>query len=204
MPKGWANPQHTAWQSSTEYYTICCALSFYHGVDAKMRSLIMRHSLLTSFWLGDGFIWGIWWWCTRSHVARARLAYSPMVTSLHEYSRIPAWLEQRDILWGPQHLWYVWWSVHREGEIWEGLKWFLGKKSRESTSIGPRIGTGTSWSWGWGRDSRNGGWSRPLEWLSAERAQTWLSSTPVRGCLGRGYLLLADFYNGSIYSTIIH
>ena len=98
-PTRWENPQHTVWRSSVEYYTICCALFFYHEVDTKMRSFIMRHSLLTPFWLGDGSIWGNWWWCTWSHVARARLVYSPMAISLLEYSRMSTftWAERRTL-----------------------------------------------------------------------------------------------------------
>ena len=90
MPREWANPRLTAWRSSVECYTICCALSFYHRKDIEIRSLIMRHSLLTLFWLGDGSTWGTWWWCTWSHVTRARLAYSPMVISLPKCSRMLA------------------------------------------------------------------------------------------------------------------
>ena len=47
--KGMGKPSAHSLTVITEYCTICCALFFYHEVDAKMRSLIMRHSLLTSF-----------------------------------------------------------------------------------------------------------------------------------------------------------
>ncbi|KAL6327130.1 hypothetical protein AAG906_014948 [Vitis piasezkii] len=35
----------TMYRGMIEYYTICCALFFYHRMDTEMRSLIMRHSL---------------------------------------------------------------------------------------------------------------------------------------------------------------
>ena len=88
-PRGWANPRPTVWSSSAECYTIWYVLYFYHGTDIKMRSLTMRHSLLTPFWLGDGSTWGTWWWCIWSHVVRARLTYSLMVASSPKCSRMP-------------------------------------------------------------------------------------------------------------------
>ena len=102
--------------------------------------------------------------------------------------------DARENMWvhRPRHLWYVWWLVHGEDEIWEGPRWFLSKKSRESTSTGPGTGTCTSRSWVEGIDSRDRGWSRPSKWLLAERVQAWHSSTPNKGCLVWGYLLRAD------------
>ena len=178
-PRRWTNPRHTSWRSSVECYTICCALYFYHGADIEIRSLIMRHSLLTLFWLGDESTWGTWWWCTWSHIARARLTYSLMVTSSLECSRMSTLIwSKRQILRPPALMICMmisrWWG-------WNG--WFLCKESKESTNTGPGTGTDTSQSWEGGRDTRNGGWSRPSEWLSVEKAQAWHSSTPVRGCL---------------------
>ena len=98
-PRGWANPWRTTWPSSEYYYTIWYAPSFYHEADTEMRFLIMRHSSLTRFWLGDGSTWGTWWWCTWSHVARARHAYSLMVASSPDCSRmlVLTWVERQTL-----------------------------------------------------------------------------------------------------------
>ena len=119
-PRGWANPWPTTWLSSAEYYTIWYALFFYHGVDTEMRSLTMRHSLLTLFWLGDGSTWGTWWWCTWSHVERARLTYSPMAASLPECSRMSAltWAERQilrslTLMTRMMINWWRWWNLRR-------------------------------------------------------------------------------------------
>ena len=98
-PKRWANPLPTTWPSLVECYTIWHALSFYHEADTEMMSLIMRHSLLTLFWLEDGSTWGTWWWWTWSHVARAWLMYSLMVASSLESSRMSVltWEERQTL-----------------------------------------------------------------------------------------------------------
>ena len=117
-PRGWANHRPIAWPWLTEYYTTWLALFCYHEADTETRSPIMRHFSWTLFWREDEFTWGIWWWCTWSHVTRARLAYSPMAASSLECSRmsVSIWVE-RQIL-RPQHLWYIWWVVFGVDEIW--------------------------------------------------------------------------------------
>ena len=115
MPRGWANHRPTAWPWSMEYYTTWFALSCYHEANTKTRSPIMRHSSQTLFWRGDEFTWGIWRWCTWSHVVRARPAYSPMAASSLECSRMSGliWVE-RHILRPPAFM------IHMMSSLWGG------------------------------------------------------------------------------------
>ena len=45
----------------------------------------------------------------------------------------------RDGIWGPQHIWYLWWSVHGDDEIWEGPRWFLGEKVERAPTQTPLV-----------------------------------------------------------------
>ena len=96
-PRGWVNHRLITWPWSTEYFTTWSALSYCHKADTKMRSPTLRYFLWTPFWQGDGFTWGIWWWCTWYHAMRAQPAYFLMVASSLECSRMSGsiWAEKQ-------------------------------------------------------------------------------------------------------------